>query len=361
MRILITKEGEEIINNLNNSVHIPFSHNSTLKKNSLLKRISSFSINKFHKNKLSKNNIISKIQESFYNKNDMKISPKELSMAKKLTISKPKSIKTYILYKYFNYVTSDTKHKILNMRKSLNFEEINSNELFIKKNENDNSRIIETPKYVHLKDLLSNKTYDKIKNDFFNNEQEKKNSELSNPFLFRTTYKDINNDFEKIMNQTIGSNKVNLINYLKRNNNVSFIFCNELSKFDEKKKYLLNKICQKFFKKNEKIKVKKNNNLEKELFNKEKDNINSIFKDFETSIKNGLNVIQNYHKKDQTKFLNNQLINFRNKYWQKFNVERLYIKKRSSSSNISFDINNKNPNIKYETLRNFYKYKDYKK
>ena len=236
MRILITKEGEEIINNLNNSVHIPFSHNSTLKKNSLLKRISSFSINKFHKNKLSKNNIISKIQESFYNKNDMKISPKELSMSKKLTISKPKSIKTYILYKYFNYVTSDTKNKILNMRKSLNFEEINSNELFIKKNENDNSRIIETPKYVHLKDLLSNKTYDKIKNDFFNNEQEKKKSELSNPFLFKTKYKDINKDFEKILNQTIGSNKVNLINYLKRNNNVSFIFCNELSKFDEKKK-----------------------------------------------------------------------------------------------------------------------------
>ena len=360
MRILITKEGEEIINNLNNSVHLQFSPTITIKKNSLLKRISSFSKNNFKSNNISKNTLISKIQESFYNKNDMKIIPKELSMAKKIKISKPKLIKSYIFYRYFNYLTLDTKKKVLNMRKSLNLGELNSNESLEQKIENHDSTISTTPKFVYLKDLLSNKTYDKIKNNFFNYEHEKKNSELSNPNLFRTKYKDINNDFEKVMNQTISSNKVNLINYLKWNNNVSFNFCNELSKYDEKKKYQLNKICQKFFKKNEKINVKKNNDLEKQLLNKEKEEINSIFKDFGNSIKNGLNVIQNYHKKDQTKFINNKLFNFRNKYWKRLNVDRLYIYNRSHSSNTLFDINNKTPNIKYETLRNFYKYKIYK-
>ena len=180
---------------------------------------------------------------------------------------------------------------------------------------------------------------------------------MSNPNLFRTTYKDINNDFEKVMNQTISSNKVNLINYLKWNDNVSFNFCNELSKYDEKKKYQLNKICQKYFNKKEKIKLKKNNDfeIEKELFKKEKEEINSIIKDFGISIKNGLNIIKNYQKKDDhTKFLNNQLINFKNKHWGKFNVKHLYIKNRSNSTNKSFNINNKNP---YETLRNFDKYK----
>ena len=174
MRILITKEGEEVISDLNNSVHLQFSPKITLKKNSLLKRISSFSKNNFKSKNVSKNNIISKIQESFYNKNDMKIIPKELSMAKKIKISKPKLIRSYIFYRYFNYLTLDTKKKVLNIRKSLNLGELNSNQSLVQKMENDNSTMSETPKFVYLKDLLSNKTYDKIKNDFFNNEQEKK-------------------------------------------------------------------------------------------------------------------------------------------------------------------------------------------
>ena len=357
MRIVVTKEGEEIINDLNNSIHFPFSSSISLKRNTTLKRISSFSKNKLNINNLSKNNIISNIQKSFYNKNDMKITPKELSMAKKIKISNPKLIRSHIFHRYFNYITSDTKKKILNIRNSLNLGELNSNEILIKKIKNNNSTIYESPKFILLKDLLSSKAYNKIKNNFINNEQEKKNSELSNPNLFRTTYKDINNDFEKVMNQTISSNKVNLINYLKWNDNVSFNFCNELSKYDEKKKYQLNKICQKYFNKKEKIKLKKNNDfeIEKELFKKEKEEINSIIKDFGISIKNGLNIIKNYQKKDEhTKFLNNQLINFKNKHWGKFNVKHLFIKNRSNSTNKSFNINNKNP---YETLRNFDKYK----
>ena len=49
----------------------------------------------------------------------MKITLKELSMVKKIKISKPKLIRVYILYNYFNYITFNIKNKILNMKKSL--------------------------------------------------------------------------------------------------------------------------------------------------------------------------------------------------------------------------------------------------
>ena len=366
MRILITKDGENFIHDLNFSVNHPLTANKREKNQIKLKKNSSFSTYKFinKRNLKNNNNSFSKIIKSFYERNDMEIDPKELSKARVIKISKPKIIGPHIFNKYFKYISYDTSKKILSMKDSLNRGVFNENgEFFPKTNETSNNNIYKNPSNVYLKDLLSSKTCEKIKNEFINFEKEKKKSVFSHPDLFRTIFKEKKEDIEtidKVMNLTINSNRVNLIKYLKDNDNISFKFCYELSKYNEEKKYKLNKICQKIFQRNKSVQLK-NKNYNTINLSKEKKEINSNIKNLSHKLQSGIQIINNYkNKKDTTKFFNNQLNEMKIKYWKKYNVDHL-LRNKSNLVNHSLDVNRESTDIKYETSRNFYKYTVYKR
>ena len=133
-----------------------------------------------------------------------------------------------------------------------------------------------------------------------------------------------------LINFPINSDKANLIKYFNQKKNIAPFYFKNLLKYDEVQMYKLNKICKILFDKKEnefrenKKKQEKSYNKDKTIKQKSKDDLESIGKIMKKS--NGILdlylhkiVVDEKIRKEDYEYATSK---FKQKYWDKYNVDR---------------------------------------
>ena len=389
MRIIITKNGEYIIKQfeeenselIDGKLKKGLTFSPRLQKLSNIKTIKEKLISPSktfyqlsHLKTLRRKKSLSMMND-YFNRDEYKINQKELEQAKKIVISQSKiQMSQKFLEKYHN-LDNSFKEKLDNLSNLLstykekdkdtnkNEEDstpnispfkikmkqnnfINNNGFFNKTTNtfrrNKKIKIGEIISYPNLLQLKSYITKNNRGNDDVRTPLDKNNK---NSFNFRSKYenkKEIKENLDNILNLRINTDRKNLIKYLKKNKNLAPFYYENLLNYDESQIYKLNKICGIVMNK-EKSNVfserKKHNDLKNKLLENSSNEIsfllnktNKILKDY--------NEYRECQNKIRKKGYKEMIKNTKKKYWEKFNVEKLFnIKAKNENEESNMDDN----------------------
>ena len=193
-------------------------------------------------------------------------------------------------------------------------------------------------KYIINKDSINrlSKEMDKLeKNSIIENKLFPNN----NNYFIKNIWETSKKNFDLSLKNEINSKNVNLIEYLNKNKNISNIFLQQFSNFNNEKIDKLESISKKIL-----FQQKQEEQMNNNIKNKIKTNLINIDKQFKKSlnkINNKLNKYEGIIKKDENKFILNNKNIYLDKFldvkknWEKYNLER-YFKKSSSPTRSIF-------------------------
>ncbi len=345
MRILITKQGEEIVEEL--ELHRDYS----VKPNNKLRNKNRVCSNKLYK-RLNKSNprpVISKNEEnnknllntssfkdSFSNQKKMNsindiddsISNTTNLIQYKLSGKKKIFIPKYFMDKYESSSKSTTNiiGQTPNFLPSLNINiTINSKE---DDNENNNNKNINGKKYYSFKQIIPSHTLTNIKKKVLKDKLEKETNIKINEQNFRTIYKENPLErFNDIINQPIFDyENIQLIKYFNEKKDTSPLRIKEIVNSNPIKLGKINKICQTITNNKENEKIMNDVIQEKIKYQKNSDKL--FFYNNMKIIKNDVDGIKKkldkYRKKvDEKERYKDILKQVSLKYWNKYNFDKL--------------------------------------
>ena len=323
--------------------------------------------------------------ESFYNRDESKINMNELNQARKIVVSHPKiNMSQAFLDKYddldmtFKKRLNDLSNGLISHKNTL----INSKDKSIKEdNKNNDMKIINNGnKNLSLNGNINFDSNNRFNSSVFSNQKKKinlgqiissnnlinlrkqiskynqghddirmpLNEENTLSFNFRSKYENkqaTEDDMDLILNYTINPDKQSIIKYFQQNKNISPYYFENLIKYDEPQMYRLNKICQMILHRKEN--EKKNLGLkffemnEKDKFNKQKGSRNlkalqGIIKK-SNSILNDYTMLQNNHNFWRKNGYQDDVMKVKEKYWDKYNVNRFLKNQQKNETMISAD------------------------
>ena len=369
MRIILTKSGKIVINQIENEKNKSFKNLRLFKGTTLSPKFQMPSNKNLFKYKLLKSNSSGRIKyissqkilmNDFFKRDESKINEKELELAKKIDISKPK---VKISQKYLDkYQDSDNEYKdklknLTNLLKPKKEKEINDsnqkNSMSInpyqykesKFSENINSSNLSyLNKNIRIGDIISKSNIIKLKSYLVKEYKGHKDIRVpldnnnKDSFNFRTKYENkdaINKNFNNILKSSIKSDKTSLIKYLKNAKSFS-PYLRKLINCDNTQIFKLNQICGRIM-----------NKEKSKSFSEKKSIKNAKYKTIEKSnsfkilvpLLNKTNKILNNYSEYQElqtqrkKNINKKILkNIKKKYWNK-----LHLGKMSSEINNGFD------------------------
>ena len=392
MRIIITKKGEylikkfeeeksEIGNELKYKTGLSFSPRihrlsniKTIKDKFLINPKTYYPSSKIKI--LNRKKSLSMINQ-YFNRDESKIDKKELEKAKKIIISKSKvQMSQKFLEKYHN-MDSSFKEKLDNLSNLLNTHKDNNN-----KNEEDlnlninpykfkmkpnnygenisifnkTSNSFRKNKKIKIGDIISYpnlvqlKSYIAKDNKGCNDVRLPLDKNNKNSFNFRTKYenkKETKERLDNILNVSINSDRINLINYLKRNKNIAPYYFKNLLKYDESQIYKLNKMCGIIMskEKNKNFSERKNEkNIKNKILESSSKGINFLL-DKTNRILKEYSEYKQCQNKIKKKGFEEMIKNTKKKYWDKFNINKLIMpfsknenkeEESSTDENVSF-------------------------
>ena len=213
----------------------------------------------------------------------------------------------------------------------------NGNELQNEMTLNKNISLPKIRKSFPLKYIIDKESYnrlykemDKLEEDFY---MEKKLFPNENNYLIKNNWEISKKNFDLSLKNEINSKNINLIKYLNKDKNISNIFLQKFSNFNNEKIEKLENISKKLL-----FKHKIDEQINKNIKNKLKSNLVDIDKKFRQSLNNINDKLNKYEviiKKDEDKFSpidktnkNRYLEQFfyAEKNWEKYNLERYYKK-----------------------------------
>ena len=404
MRIVITKNGTKIIEDLSPKATINF--NSSTNSNNL-KSINKIKLRNFQKNKsvnhlnvknkidnfntqiesnstnnnkknIDINDMLNNIKNNRILKNiDTKMNTLEIIKLKdKQKLKFPKIFENkYLLYDSNNKIKSRNSiipDILLTINDSINSEISNRNRNTMKRaktladlglnnlindinisenkkditlNNNNYNNKISLPKiresfpikYIINKDSINrlSKEMDKLeKNSIIENKLFTNN----NNYFIKNIFEKSKKNFDLSLKNEINSKNVNLIEYLNKNKNISNIFLQQFSNFNNEKIDKLESISKKIL-----FQQKQEEQMNNNIKNKIKTNLINIDKQFKKSlnkINNKLNKYEVIIKKDENKFILNNKNIYLDKFldvkknWEKYNLERYFKKSQSPTRSI---------------------------
>ena len=365
MRIIITKEGNEIINDLskslnhNNNSYNPLIQNQiilnennysslNIKFPELLRSSSTPSINYNNNSKLissqnqKKTDDSSNLSQINLNENRNKLKVKLL----KLNLNKVK-----IPENQTNLYLQDklTESSIINEKINI-FSTLNKNNLKIK-NKYTLAEIINENCFSNLNKKILAEIERKKNNIYYSNQNLRNYKDYYNIF----------NDINKQKKREIDIKNSNLILYLKNKQNITKNFLNKLSKYNEKKLTKLDKISLKLLN-------KENKEMERKLF--VENYLKSVNQKELSECKNNLNIMKSKLFFSRNKILDYKekiqpakskkliyiplFLEFEKKYWQKNNnYSRFYHKNNLNKSKSVNDLMNDINDYKNNLLKNY--------
>ena len=314
--------------------------------------------------------------ESFYNRDESKINLNELNQAKKIKISHPKLNMTQaFLDKYDDYdknykkklneLSNNLDSKKNSPKKSEEKSENNNNEDNNDNiNQNINSNINFDSKFgfnssemsnkvnrINLGQIISKNNLNNLRKQIskYNKGPDDKRIPLNEQNLrsynFRSRYENkqaTEEDMDLLLNYSINPDKESIIKYFQQEKNISPQYFENLLKYDEPHLYKLNKICQIIFNRKENqdkfndLKYYKLNRV-KDKFNKQRDGQN--MKDMlnmmkkANSILEGYSIVQNNHNFWRKHAYKDDVLKIKEKYWDKYNVDRFLKNKQRMNLN----------------------------
>lgn len=385
MRIIVTKNGQTIIQEMENDKNILLNEDNLSKKKrnryfSGLKlpylhkkftNIKEFYENnkklKWGQNHRTKSVLSKRTLDNYFNRDESKINIKELEQAKRIQISKPKiNLSQQFLNKYddldltfkdkINNLTNTLKSAIdknneksikneiseqkkifNNMKININKsnEELNTNNININNNERFNKNKILLGEIISKNNLIKLKSQLSKDNLGYNDTRLPLDNKNIDSFNFRSKYEDKKATIDNlaiILNIPLNPDRINLIKYFKQNKDISPFYFENLLKYDESQIYKLNKICQIIFHKKEN-ELKEQKLIEDKKFNKEKiirekgnknmNRVNNIM-NITNGIISGYNLKQEIKAIKKKKIFKEQIKKMKNKYWDKYGVNKFY-------------------------------------
>ena len=358
MRILITKEGKIIMNELeeqdlpsqfkterifyknrmspqNNQIKkrnfhfIPIQHtyNNKHRRNLTLNNFYSInsSINKSNKYKINKNN---NNNNNFNFNDDDDINIKSIKTLKSIKITNKKfNLPKSLTDKYYNNNIPPKQNKNNTIENNQNSILFNDNFPFLntEPNENNKNKI----KFYSFREIIPKTTINSIKKQIISDKKIKDKLSKITEDKFRSNY-EIYTDLEKFNNildyPILNSNKKSLIKYLNVKKNLNPLNLNKILSYNNEQLNKVNKMCQQLFyieEKNkllkeimgEKIKSKKNES--KIEANKKMDELKNDINEFKTCL-NKYN--KQIDKKEKYRDRFNDVVNH---YWTKYNYDKL--------------------------------------
>ena len=359
MRIILTRNGKIVINQIEKENNKSLKNIRLFKGTTLSPKFLKPSNKYLFKNKLLMSHSSGRIKymssqkilmNDFFNRDESKINEKELELAKKIDISKPRiNISQKYLDKYedsFNEYKEKLKN-LTNLLKSKKEKETNSNQninlsinpyQYKEKTIDDNissSNISYLNKKIRIGDIISKSN--KIKLKSYLAKEYKGHNDIRVPldnnnkdsFNFRTKYENkdvINNNLENILNSCIKSDKASLIKYIKNAKSLS-PYLRKLLKFDNTQIFKLNQICGKIMNKtkNKSFSDKKTiKNVKNKIIEKSKSS--NILIPLLNKTNKILNSYSEYQEQETQRRKNRykQLLkNIKKKYWNKLQFGKM--------------------------------------
>ena len=344
MRILITKEGEEIVEQL--ELHRDYSvkpinklkHKNKISSNKLNKRLNKSNPRPvISRNEENNKNLLntSSFKDSFSNQKKMNsindiddsISTSTNPIQYKLRGKKKIFIPKYFMDKYEASSKSTTNiiGQTPNFLPSLNtIFTINSKE----DNDDNNNKSINGKKYFSFKQIIPSNTLTNIKKKVLKDKLEKEKDIKINEQNFRTIYKENPlGQFNDIINQPIFDyGNIQLIKYFNQKKDTSPLRIKQIVNSNPSKLEKINKICQTITnnKENEKIMYDVINEKIKYQKNTEKLNFYNNMKLIKNDVEGIKKKLDKYKKKiDEKERYKDLLKQISLKYWNKYDFDKL--------------------------------------
>ena len=386
MRIIVTKNGKFILQELEDEKSLRINDDNTKEKDKKFRNFSGIKLPRLTKklstlrsfyentkkvqwgaNHRTKSVLSRRTMDNYFNRDESKINKKELQQAKKITLSKSKiNISQQFLNKYDDLDVT-YKDKIKNLTNTLKsnidknkeekiqneineqnkiFTSLNTNktrENLLSQNDkqNKNENILENKKHILLGDIISKNNLLSLKSQLSKDNLGHDDTRLpldeknKDSFNFRSKYEDKKATLDSlsiILSLPMNPDRTNLIKYYKQNKDISPFYFENLLKYDEAQIYKLNKICQIIFHKKE-DEMKELKIIEDKKFNKEK-----LIRERGNSYMNSVNKIMNktngiisgYTLKQQTaaikkkKIFKEEVKKMKKNYWDRYGVNKFY-------------------------------------
>ena len=367
MRIIITKEGNEIINDLSRSLNHNKNFYNPLIQGQMIINENNYSSSNFKLPDLLRSSSTPSINNNNYSKltslqnqkktNDSSILS-QLNLDENKNKFKGKLLKLHLTKlnipeNQSNLYLQDklTESSIINQKTNI-FSSINQNNLSkIKKNKYSLAEIINENCFNNLNKKISAEIDMKKSNILYSNQNLRKYK----------NYNYIFNDINEQKKREIDVNYSNLIFYLKNKKNITKNFLNKLSKYNEKKLTKLDKISLKFLN-------KENKEVERKIF--VENYLKSVNQKELSECKNNLNIMKSKLFFSRNKILDYKdkfqpvkskkliyiplFLEFEKKYWQnKNNYSRFYHKNNLNKSKSVNDLMNDINDYKNNLLKNY--------
>ena len=326
MRIIVTKNGKHIIQELDEENNIGMGEENKNDNNKRNRYLSGFKLPRLNKkftsikafyentkklkwgvNHRTKSVLSKRTMDNYFNRDESRINKQELEVAKKIKLAKPKiNISQQFLNKYDDLDVT-YKDKIKNLTNTLkssldkNKEEKVQNELneqnkmfttinintnktkenifntnnkttYKNENANDSKKNIILGDIISRNNLLSLKTQISRDNVGYNDTRLPLDENNKDSFNFRSKYEDKKSTIDSlsvILSLPMNPDRTNLIKYYKQDKDISPFYFENLVKYNEAQIYKLNKICQMLFHKKEE-EMKELKIIQDKKFNKEK-------------------------------------------------------------------------------------------
>ena len=385
MRIIITKNGKHILQEIESEKAInaglgkqnkspisfkKFRNFSCMKLPRLTKNYSTLkSFYETNKNMRwgrslgGKHNLGRKTMDNYFNRDESQINKQELNLAKKIKLSKNKiNISQQFLDKYddldttykdkINKLTNTLKSKIdkgreEKMQNDLVKNNIAFNTINAESNNNENiipfsnNKIGSTKNKILLGDIISVRNLINMRkmlskdNTGPDDTRIPLNDQNKDSYNFRSKYENKKLTYDNLnilLNLPMNPDRTNLIKYYKQNKPISPFYFENLLKYNEAQIYKLNKICQIIFHKKEDEK-KEAKIIQDKKFNKEKlirQKGNSNMKYVNELITKSNGIITGYTLKQESnnvkrkKIFIEEVKKIKKKYWDKYGVNKFY-------------------------------------
>ena len=320
MRIIITKNGKHILKEIENEKTINSAFNNQNNATQTFQKFRNFSCMKlprltknystlksfYETNKnmrwgrspCGKPGLARKTMDNYFNRDESKISKRELNLAKKIKLTKNKiNISQQFLDKYddLDSTYKDKINKLTNTLKSktdkgkeekmkndilknnMAFNTINVNSANANNNElnpfsNNKKNKIVLGDIISVKNLISMRKMLSKDNTGPDDTRVPLNDQNKDSFNFRSKYENKKLTYENLnilLNLPMNPDRTNLIQYYRQNKSIAPFYFENLLKYNEAQIYKLNKICQIIFHKQEDEK-KEAKIIQDKKFNREK-------------------------------------------------------------------------------------------
>ena len=372
MRIIITKNGKYILQEIENDKTINTNYNPRNNNNLVFKKFRNSTLKSFYetsKNKRwnrldhTKSTMSRKRMDNFFIRDESKINKDELNLAKKIKLVKNKiNISQQFLDKYDD-LDSTYKDKINKLNNTLKTKEdkgkeeklkneiLINNNLFNNMNNNlNNNDTTKSKKNILLGDIISIKNLIGLRTMISKDNTGPEDIRLplddknKDSFNFRTKYEDKKVTYDNLailLNLPMNPDRTNLIQYFKQNKNIAPFYFENLLKYNEGQIYKLNKICQIIFHKKE-DEIKEAKIIEDKKFNREKlirQKSNNGMQYVNSIINKSNNIISGYTLRQESNNLKRKKIfieetkKIKKKYWDKYGVNKFYKEGQIPSQN----------------------------